>query len=66
VPPNTLPEHWLSESTQVRGAATLQLGPEPIIGRQAVVLESTAAPGRSLRVATDGLRPFTVTNENPS
>ena len=66
VPPNTLPERWLSESTQVRGAATLQLGPEPIIGRQAVVLESTAAPGRSLRVATDGLRPFTVTNENPS
>jgi general secretion pathway protein H len=66
VPPNTLPEHWLSESTQVRGAAILQLGPEPIIGRQAVVLESTAAPGRSLRVGTDGLRPFTVTNENPS
>lgn len=66
VPPNTLPERWLSESTQVRGATTLQLGPEPIIGRQAVVLESTAAPGRSLRVATDGLRPFTVTNENPS
>jgi general secretion pathway protein H len=66
VPPNALPEHWLSESTQVRGAATLQLGPEPIIGRQAVVLESAAAPGRSLRVATDGLRPFTVTNENPS
>jgi general secretion pathway protein H len=61
VPPNTLPERWLSESTQVRGSATLQLGPEPIIGRQEVVLGSTAAPDRSLRIATDGLRPFAVT-----
>ncbi len=41
--------------------ATLQLGPEPIIGKQAVVLGSTAAPNRSLRIATDGLRPFAVT-----
>jgi general secretion pathway protein H len=60
VPPNTLPERWLDESTQARGNTALQLGPEPIIGRQEVVLESTALPGRSLRVATDGLRPFTV------
>ncbi|MDB5881772.1 MAG: gspH [Ramlibacter sp.] len=66
VPANALPDHWLSESTQVRGAAALQLGPEPIIGRQAVVLESTTAPGRGLRIATDGLRPFAVTNESPS
>jgi general secretion pathway protein H len=66
VPANALPDRWLSESTQVRGAAALQLGPEPIIGRQAVVLESTAAPGRGLRIATDGLRPFAVTNESPS
>jgi general secretion pathway protein H len=61
VPPDALPERWLVETTQVRGAATLQLGPEPIIGKQEVVLESTALPGRSLRVATDGLRPFSVT-----
>ena len=61
VPPNTLPERWLSETTQVRGTATLQLGPEPIIGRQAIVLGSTAVPDRSLRIATDGLRPFAVT-----
>jgi len=60
VPPNALPELWLADSTQVLGTATLQLGPEPIIGRQEVLLESTAWPGRSLRVATDGLRPFTV------
>jgi general secretion pathway protein H len=61
VPPDTLPQHWLVETTQVRGAAMLLLGPEPIIGRQEVELVSTALPGRSLRIATDGLRPFTVT-----
>jgi general secretion pathway protein H len=61
VPPNTLPERWLSETTQVRGTATLQLGPEPIIGRQEVILGSAQAPDRSLRIATDGLRPFAVT-----
>jgi general secretion pathway protein H len=57
---NALPERWLEENTQVRGSTTLELGPEPIIGRQEVVLESTALPGRSLRIATDGLRPFSV------
>jgi general secretion pathway protein H len=60
VPANALPEHWLSESTQVRGSSTLQLGPEPIIGKQEVVLGSTALPDRSLRIATDGLRPFAI------
>jgi general secretion pathway protein H len=61
VPPNALPERWLSETTQVVGTATLQLGPEPIIGKQAVVLASAGAPERTLRIATDGLRPFAVT-----
>jgi general secretion pathway protein H len=60
-PPDALPERWLSETTQVLGTATLQLGPEPIIGRQAVVIGSSALPDRSLRIATDGLRPFAVT-----
>ena len=64
VPPNAMPEKWLSESTQVRGPATLQLGPEPIIGKQEVVLTSAALPDRSLRIATDGLRPFAVTPGN--
>jgi general secretion pathway protein H len=66
VPPNTLPDRWLSDTTQVRGTVALQLGPEPIIGRQEVVLVSSAAPGRSVRIATDGLRPFGITGENPS
>lgn len=60
VPPKSLPERWLAETTQVRGAVALQLGPEPIIGRQEVVIESSAHPERSLRIATDGLRPFAV------
>ena len=60
VPANALPDRWLSPNTQVRGSATLQLGPEPIIGAQQVVLASTAVPERSLRIATDGLRPFAV------
>ncbi len=61
VPSGALPDHWLSETTLVRGGTTLLLGPEPIIGRQEVVLTSSAAPERSLRIATDGLRPFAVT-----
>ena len=60
VPQGMLPEHWMTDSTHVRGNGALLLGPEPIIGRQEVVLESTALPGRSLRIATDGLRPFAV------
>jgi general secretion pathway protein H len=60
---NSLPDRWLSETTEVRGPVALQLGPDPIIGKQEVVLVSSALPGRSLRIATDGLRPFAVTQE---
>lgn len=65
LPPGTLPEQWLSEATYVEGGPAVVLGPEPIIGRQAVVLASTAVPQRSLRIATDGLRPFAVTEPAP-
>lgn len=58
--PGALPERWLEANTEVRGPGLLQLGPEPIIGRQQVLLGSSVLPGRSLRIATDGLRPFTV------
>jgi general secretion pathway protein H len=60
VPEGALPDRWLDSATHVRGNSSLQLGPEPIIGRQELVLESSSLPGRSLRVATDGLRPFAV------
>ena len=60
---DALPQQWLEPTTQVRGAGLLQLGPEPIIGRQQIVLGSSALPGRGLRIATDGLRPFAVSAE---
>ena len=62
---DALPEHWLEPTTEVSGTGVLQLGPEPIIGRQQVVLGSSALPGRSLRIGTDGLRPFTVNAQQP-
>lgn len=65
--PDALPSRWLAAGTGARlqsGASALQLGPEPIIGPQAVELfisvESTGSPERVMRVATDGLRPFAV------
>ncbi|MRD48895.1 Tfp pilus assembly protein FimT/FimU [Caenimonas koreensis] len=61
-PPDVLPDRWLDTTTQVRGTATLVLGPEPIIGKQEVTLGSATASTRTLRIATDGIRPFAVTN----
>ncbi|HYP72305.1 MAG TPA: prepilin-type N-terminal cleavage/methylation domain-containing protein [Variovorax sp.] len=64
---NALPTQWLSAGIQVQGLSAnglrvdaIQLGPEPIIAAQQVTLGSDTVPGRSLLVATDGLRPFTV------
>jgi general secretion pathway protein H len=60
---HVLPTQWLDADTTVAGAAgvaVLLLGPEPIIGPQAVVLVSRSQPGQTLRLATDGVRPFTV------
>jgi general secretion pathway protein H len=56
----SLPDKWLSPSTHAQVAGPLVLGPEPIIGPQAVVIGSSEVPDRSLRIATDGLRPFTI------
>ena len=62
---NALPQKWLAADTRVVAGGQLLLGPEPIIGPQAVVLSSADHPERSLRVATDGLRPFTVSPGSP-
>lgn len=51
---------WLFPETRVRlsaGSTGLVLGPEPLIGPQAVEL---LAENRRVRVATDGVRPFGV------
>lgn len=67
LPPGTLPTHWLAEGISARPATAdgrllpaLQLGPEPIIAPQQVLLSSDTLPVRTLRIATDGLRPFAV------
>ena len=66
--PGALPERWLTEGTSVRGTASVLLGPEPIIGPQAVELVTRQPAGQAsplLRVATDGLRPFAVSVAGP-
>ena len=60
LPSGTLPERWLGNDTATRADAQLLLGPEPIIGRQAVLLQSLSQPAQRLLVTTDGVRPFTV------
>lgn len=60
IPAGALPDRWLGNDTVTRADALLLLGPEPIIGRQAVLLQSVSQPAQQLLVATDGVRPFTV------
>ena len=42
------------------GSPVLLLGPDPIIGPQQVVLVSRSQPAREVRLATDGVRPFSL------
>jgi general secretion pathway protein H len=56
----TLPEAWLEPSTRAPAGAVLDLGPEPIIAAQEVVLRTLQQTGAGWRIATDGLRPFTA------
>ena len=65
LPRNALPERWLSKDTRVVGRGLLVLGPEPVIGPQAVDLTSAERPDQTIRVATDGLRPFTLRQASP-
>lgn len=65
LPRDALPERWLSNDTRVVGRGVLVLGPEPVIGPQAVDLASADRPDRTLRVATDGLRPFAIRQDAP-
>ncbi len=72
----TLPSQWLSESTRAvqaagavgaagaGGTVILQLGPDPMIGPQEVQLIDASQGGNpqavTVRIATDGLRPFAL------
>ncbi|MFS2168069.1 prepilin-type N-terminal cleavage/methylation domain-containing protein [Variovorax sp. Varisp62] len=67
LPPGALPSGWAAEGITAQAALSngtpvpaLQLGPDPIIAAQQVVLHSEGPPARALRIATDGVRPFTV------
>lgn len=62
LPPSAppLPTHWLDARTAAVGNAPLLLGPDPIIGAQAVALQRTGSQTPMQHVATDGLRPFIV------
>ena len=55
-----LPNQWLDPGTVVRGPAELLLGPEPLIGPQQVLITHQSSPDRTLRIVTDGVRPFSV------
>ncbi|KQW64035.1 prepilin-type N-terminal cleavage/methylation domain-containing protein [Variovorax sp. Root411] len=65
--PGALPSGWAAEGITAQAAlangtpvTALQLGPDPIIAAQQVMLHSAGPPARALRIATDGVRPFTV------
>ena len=68
--PDALPTRWLEAGTRAGANVAIQLGPEPIIGAQAVDIvaggQGDTQPARVLRIATDGLRPFALqTAEQP-
>jgi general secretion pathway protein H len=60
LPGSSFPDRWLDNDIHTTGTSYLILGPEPIIGPQSIRLTSTSQPDRSLTLATDGVRPFTV------
>lgn len=66
-----LPTQWLDQDTVAvstggsQERASLLLGPEPLLERQAVVLISRSQPGKSVRLATDGVRPFAIQSAAP-
>ncbi len=66
LPPPGLPSQWLSDTTRTAPGQFLILGPEPLIGPQALAISSSERPDNRLWVVTDGLRPFRVQNLPPT
>ena len=60
LPPGSLPSSWLDGSTTVAPGSRLELGPDPIIAAQSVTLRNLQQSALAWRVATDGLRPFSL------
>ena len=62
-PTSAFPSTWLGQDVQAAGAGIVVLGPEPVIGPQQIRLVSISQPSRSLTLATDGVRPFSVVTD---
>jgi general secretion pathway protein H len=60
LPAGKLPTNWLDSRTTVAPGSSLELGPDPIVGAQGVTLGNIQQPNIAWRVASDGLRPFSV------
>lgn len=67
VPPGStpLPTRWLDSQTVAVGNAPVLLGPDPLIGPQAIMIHRAGSSQPLISIATDGLRPFTVTAITP-
>jgi general secretion pathway protein H len=60
LPPDALPAlalRWREPDTHVLGAPLI-LGPEPVLPAQGVVLQLGGQQAASVRIGTDGVRPF--------
>ena len=62
VEPLPMPTHWLDAQVraEVLGMPSVQLGPEPLIGAQRIVLR---LGDQQVQLATDGLGPFSVVED---
>ena len=60
------PSSWLGQDVRAAGSSVVALGPEPVIGPQQIRLVSVSEPSRSLILATDGVRPFSVLTDGPA
>jgi len=62
VPKGVLPERWANPSIRAESARPITLGPEPILEPQFVELRHSESPSARRRIATDGLRPFRISD----
>jgi general secretion pathway protein H len=64
LPNKNLPDNWLMPDVVVEANASVLLGPEPIIGRQDIVLSLANHPVQPLHIVTDGLSPFVIQSQS--
>lgn len=63
LPPNVkMPTQWLQTPVLVQPNTPVVLGPEPLIPRQSITLSLPGSNSAPVRLATDGLRPFSIQN----